>query len=73
MTLGLRPRAIMAALRPIPGPYNYKRSLTYNYAHHFLVEGGKHLYTITSLDVLNIFLVSDYSADYYGNSQNSCR
>ena len=30
MTLGLRPRAIMATLRPIPRPYHYKQSLTYN-------------------------------------------
>ena len=30
MTLGLRPGAIMAALRPIPRPYHYKQSLTYN-------------------------------------------
>ena len=31
MALGLRPPAIMAALRPIPKPYHYKQSLTYEY------------------------------------------
>ena len=31
MTLGLRPRAIMAALRPTPRPYHYKQLLTYKY------------------------------------------
>ena len=33
MALGLRPRAMMAALRPVPRPFNYKQSLTYNYGH----------------------------------------
>ena len=29
--IGLRPRAIMVAQRPIPRPYHYKQSLTYKY------------------------------------------
>ena len=32
MTLGLRPRAIMATLGPIPGLFHYKQSITFNYS-----------------------------------------
>ena len=31
MALGLRPLAIMVAFRPIPRPYHYNQSLTYNF------------------------------------------